>query len=105
MTEIALPAARPAVHRRHRLGYAMTFTAAALFAINGVVAKVILTSGGIEADRLTQLRTTGAFLGLAAVLVFVAPRTLLPTRRELPMLVFYGICGFALVQWLYFLAI
>lgn len=83
----------------------MTFLAAALFAVNGVVSKVILTSAGMEADRLTQLRTTGAFIGLAAVLVFAAPRRLIPSRRELPMLVFYGICGFALVQWLYFLAI
>jgi drug/metabolite transporter (DMT)-like permease len=105
VTEIALPAPRAAAHRRPRLGYAMTFTAAALFAFNGVVSKVILTSAGIEADRLTQLRTTGAFIGLAGILVVAAPRRLLPTRRELPMLVFYGICGFALVQWLYFLAI
>jgi drug/metabolite transporter (DMT)-like permease len=83
----------------------MTFAAAALFAFNGAVSKVVLTSGGIDAERLTQLRTTGAFLGLAAALAIVAPRRLLPTRRELPMLVFYGICGFALVQWFYFLAI
>jgi drug/metabolite transporter (DMT)-like permease len=83
----------------------MTLAAAALFAFNGVVSKVILTSGGIDAERLTQLRSTGAFLGLAAALAIVAPERLRPTRRELPLLVFFGICGFALVQWFFFLAI
>lgn len=105
MTEIALSAPRSALRRRPRLGYAMTFAAAALFAFNGVVSKVILTSGGIDAERLTQLRSTGAFLGLAAVLAVTAPRLLLPARSELPLLLFYGICGFAFVQWFYFLAI
>jgi drug/metabolite transporter (DMT)-like permease len=83
----------------------MTLAAAALFAFNGVVSKVILTSSGIDAERLTQLRSTGAFLGLAAAIAIVAPERLRPTRRELPLLLFFGICGFALVQWFYFLAI
>jgi drug/metabolite transporter (DMT)-like permease len=105
VVEVALPAPRAATRRRPRLGYAMTLAAAALFACNGVVSKVILTSGGIDAERLTQLRSTGAFLGLAAALAIVAPARLVPTRRELPLLLFFGICGFALVQWFYFLAI
>jgi drug/metabolite transporter (DMT)-like permease len=83
----------------------MTLTAAALFGVNGAVSKVILTSGEIDAQRLTQLRSTGAFLCLAAALAIVAPTRLHVTRRQLPFLAFYGICGLAFVQWLYFLAI
>src|ERR687884_442159 len=51
----------------------MVAVAATLFAINGVVSKVILASG--------------------------------VRARELPFLAFFGICGLAFVQWLYFLAI
>jgi drug/metabolite transporter (DMT)-like permease len=105
VSELVLPAPPAAARRHPRVGFAMTFAAAALFAFNGVVSKVILTSGGIGAERLTQLRCTGAFIGLGAVLALAAPRRLRPSRQELPLLVFYGVCGFALVQWLYFLAI
>ncbi|HEU0337023.1 MAG TPA: EamA family transporter [Gaiellaceae bacterium] len=107
MAEIVevLPGARAPAGRRHRLGYAMVLVAAALFAINGVVSKVILAGGEIDPKRLTELRSTGAFLGLAVVLLAFAPSRLRVSREELPLLVFYGICGFALVQWSYFVAI
>ncbi|MBC7463053.1 MAG: EamA family transporter [Actinobacteria bacterium] len=77
---------------------------AALFALNGVVSKLVLESG-LSAWRLTQVRCTGAFLIL---LLFVAARKgveLKPTRAELPWLAAYGIVGFALVQVGYFIAI
>ena len=83
----------------------MVTTAAALFAINGTVSKVILTQSGITSVRLTELRATGAFLGLAAVLAVTAPGRLRVARDELALLVFYGIVGFALVQWLYLVSI
>ena len=76
MTELALHGARPAGVPRPRLGYAMVTAASALFAVNGTVSKVILTEGGISNLRLTELRATGAFAGLAA---FVAPRRSAPT--------------------------
>ncbi len=82
----------------------MTLTAASLFAVNGAVAKVILASG-ITPLRLTEFRATFAFVGLALVLVVLAPGRLRLSRQEVPFLVFYGICGFALVQWLYLVAI
>ena len=63
------------------------------------------TGGEIDPKRLTELRSTGAFLGLAVVLLAFAPSRLRVSREELPLLVFYGICGFALVQWSYFVAI
>ena len=105
MTELTLHGARPAGVPRPRLGYAMVTGASALFAVNGTVSKVILTEGGISNLRLTELRATGAFAGLAAFVLLAAPRRLRVARDELPLLVVYGIVGFALVQWLYLVAI
>ncbi len=105
MTEIVLHDTGFAVRRRPRLGYLLVTASAALFAVNGTVSKIILTSGGMTSLRLTELRATGAFLGLAAFIALTAPRLLVVRRDEVRLLVFYGIVGFALVQWLYFVAI
>ena len=105
MTEITLHGARPAGAPHPRLGYAMVTAASALFAVNGTVSKIILTESGISNLRLTELRATGAFLGLAAFVLATTPGRLRVTRDEVPLLVFYGIVGFALVQWLYLVAI
>ncbi len=83
----------------------MTLCAAVVFAANGAVSKVALQASDLSALRWTQLRSTGAFLGLALVLGLVARERLRVRRSELPSLAFYGICGFALVQWFYFVAI
>lgn len=91
--------------RHPRLGYGMAFTAATLWAVNGVISKVIIESGGIAAPRLTEVRTTGAFLILAAALVLVRPESLRVRRSELPMLLTFGVLGLAFVQWFYFEAI
>ena len=105
MTEIVLHGARPAGPPHPRLGYVMVAAASALFAVNGSVSKVILTSSGMPSLRLTELRATGAFVGLAAFLLLTAPGRLRVARDEVALLVFYGIVGFALVQWLYLVAI
>jgi drug/metabolite transporter (DMT)-like permease len=106
MTEVGLPSARVARERGHsRLGYAMLVASASFFAVNGAVMKVILTTGAMSNLRLTQLRATGAFVCLALVLLAVAPARLRITRSELGLLLFYGVAGFALVQWLYLVAI
>ena len=83
----------------------MAVAAAALFAVNGTVSKVILTGGGLTTLRLTELRATGAFLALVAFLLLTRPHRLRVGRDEVPLLLLYGIVGFALVQWLYFVAI
>jgi drug/metabolite transporter (DMT)-like permease len=83
----------------------MVTAASTLFAINGTVSKLILTGSEITSLRLTELRATGAFVGLAAFLLATAPRLLRVAREEVALLVFYGIVGFALVQWLYLVAI
>jgi drug/metabolite transporter (DMT)-like permease len=82
----------------------MAAGAATLWALNGVVSKVIL-AGGISAVRLAQVRSTGAFVGLVLIVLATAPSRLRATRRELPHLAAFGICGLAFVQWFYFLAI
>ena len=84
----------------------MTIVAATMFAVNGAVAKIGLDASGIGTLRWTELRSTGGFLGLALGLALVAPQRLrIGSRRELGRLAFYGIVGFAVVQWLYFVAI
>lgn len=93
------------IDRRAGLGYLMTVSAATLFAVNGAVSKVALTGSDISAMRYTELRTTGAFVGIALGLLLLAPERLRVEKRELPFLAFYGIASFALVQWLYFVAI
>jgi drug/metabolite transporter (DMT)-like permease len=105
VTEIVLHDEPYAARRHPRLGYAMATAAAALFAVNGTVSKIVLTSSGMTSLRLTELRATGAFLGLAAFLALTAPHLLRVRRSELRLLAFYGVVGFALVQWLYFVAI
>jgi drug/metabolite transporter (DMT)-like permease len=100
----SIPGVRGRADRRPLVGYAMVVGAAALFAFNGTVSKVVLVSG-LPAQRLTELRSAGAFLALAALLLAFAPRTLRLTRREIPFLLFYGIAGFAFVQFFYFVAL
>ena len=90
--------------RRPALGYAMVATAATLWALNGVVSKVILTTD-LSSLRLSEVRSTGALVGLAVALAIVRPETLRIRRDELLRLVVFGVCGLALVQWFYFFAI
>ena len=90
--------------RRTTLGYAMVATAAALFAVNGSVSKVVLDSK-LSSLELAQLRATCAAVGLLAFLLIFARPTLRLSRRELLFLIAFGVVGIALVQWLYFVAI
>jgi drug/metabolite transporter (DMT)-like permease len=91
--------------RRTGLGYSMALVAAVLFAVNGTVSKIALTGSKLTAVDYTQLRTTGAFVGLALGLVVLARKRLRISKHDLPFLAFYGIFSFAVVQWLYFVAI
>ena len=104
MAEVAyIPGEEPR-DRRPLLGYAMVTTAALLFALNGTVSKVVLSSG-IDSLELTQVRATGAFVGFAAALALLDRPSLRVTRKELPFLVVFGVAGVAMVQWLYFVSI
>ena len=91
--------------QRAGTGYAMALGGAALFAVNGTVSKVALTGSDLTAVDYTQIRTAGGFLGLFLALAVFARRKLRITRHDIPFFVFYGMFSFALVQWLYFVAI
>ena len=104
MAEPLAPLPGGGAERRPLLGYTMVWIAAVLFAVNGTVAKVVLTSG-ISSLELTQVRSTGAFVGFALVLLAFRPASLRVGLRELPFLVAFGVTGVAFVQWLYFVSI
>jgi len=103
MSEAPLPV-EPAARRRPRLGYVLAASAASLWAVNGTVSKVILASG-ISSLRLSQVRTTGAFVAFVLVVLATAPGRLRARLGELGYLALFGVGGLAFVQWLYFLAI
>jgi drug/metabolite transporter (DMT)-like permease len=94
----------PAEHPHPLLGYAMVWTAATLFAVNGTVSKVVLASG-ISPVELTEIRSLGAFAGFALVLALRRPQALRVGRRELAFLALFGVTGLAFVQWFYFVSI
>ena len=93
-----MPNARPGV------GYLLTVSAAAIFAVNGTVSTLALQAG-IPATRLTALRCTGAALVLVGVLAVAAPGRLRIHRRDLPLVAVFGVVGIALTQFLYYVAI
>jgi drug/metabolite transporter (DMT)-like permease len=99
-----LPSEEGHYDERPGLGYLMVAVAACLFAVNGTVSKIVLGSG-LSSLELTQIRSTGAAVGLLAFLVAFARRRLRVGRRELLFLVVYGVTGVAFVQWLYFVAL
>lgn len=82
----------------------MAASAAVLWGVNGAVSKVILDTG-LSSERLAQVRSLGAALGLVLILILTARQRLRLTRRELVYLVAFGVGGLAFVQWFYFLAI
>jgi len=105
MADAPLPIPGAVQHdRRTGVGYAMALSAAALFAVNGTVSKVILSSG-ISSMRLTELRCAGAFLGFAAIVLATRTSALRIGRGELVFLAVFGVFGVALVQLFYFLSI
>ena len=86
-------------------GYVFVAIGATLFAVSASVVKVIEHTG-FDAQRLTQVRSTGAFVGLALVaLVTRREEAARLTRRELVSIAAFGVGGLALVQWSYFFAI
>lgn len=90
--------------RSTRLGYLLAAAAATMWGVNGSLAKFLLQDG-VDPYRLTQLRTTLAWLLLAAGLL-VFRRDLIPVeRRDAPRLALLGVVGLAMVQAFYFFAI
>jgi drug/metabolite transporter (DMT)-like permease len=103
VSEAAFPV-EPARVRRPRIGYVLAASAALLWGVNGAVSKTILSTG-LSSERLVQVRSLGAAVGLVAILAVRIPSRLRLTRHDVPHLVAFGIVGLAFVQWFYFLAI
>lgn len=103
-TTAAAATAEPARVRHPARGYAYIVLGVALFAVNGTVSKVLLTTG-ISAPRLTELRCAGAVVGLGLLVLAVEPGRLRLKRSELPLLASYGVLGVALTQCFYFISI
>jgi drug/metabolite transporter (DMT)-like permease len=85
-------------------GYLLAATAAALFSLNGIWARYLLDDG-VDAARLSQLRSAGAWLILLAVLAATRADLLRVDRRMLPGLALLGVVGLAGVHATFFLAI
>jgi drug/metabolite transporter (DMT)-like permease len=90
--------------RRPRLGYLLAATAAALFALNGILARFLLDDG-VSATHLSQLRSAVSFVLLAGALALANPQRLRVATADVPRLAWLGIAGLALVHATYFLAI
>lgn len=87
-----------------RTGVILALAAAFFFATNATVSKSLLLSG-IEATRLAQLRSTGAFLAFALIVVLTNPSAFRIRRHEWPALLAFGILGIGATQFMYFIAI
>jgi drug/metabolite transporter (DMT)-like permease len=85
-------------------GYALAVFGAAMFAMNGVMARFLLDDG-VGPARLSQLRSAGALLVMLLVLLPARRDLLRVERADLPALAFVGIVGLAAVHATYFVAI
>ncbi|MDX6411142.1 MAG: hypothetical protein QOE91_658 [Gaiellaceae bacterium] len=104
MVEPLLRAPEVETDRKTLRGYLMVSVAAVLFAVNGAVSKVILTTG-LSSPRLSEVRSTGAFALLLVGILVLRPQLLRVGRRELVLLAVFGVAGLVSVQLFYFLAI
>ena len=108
MAEAPVHSAPPEEARAERpfLGYALVWSAVALWSLNATVSKVVLESAGLSALRLSQVRTTGSAILLLAAVAIWRPRSLrISSVRDLAFLAVFGIAGLAFVQLFYFIAI
>jgi drug/metabolite transporter (DMT)-like permease len=95
---------RPPRERRPAVGYACAVAAATMWSLNGSISRELLDDG-LPAERLSELRSFGSLVLLAAALALFRPRLLRVRRSELPALAFLGVAGLALVHVTYFVAI
>jgi drug/metabolite transporter (DMT)-like permease len=98
------PAPSRTAERRPARGYLLAATGAALFSLNGIWARYLLDDG-LDAARLSQLRSAGSWLLLLAALAIARPDLLRVDRDLLPGLALLGVVGLAGVHATYFLAI
>ena len=88
-------------NRRHEI---YLLLGSLFFAMSSIPAKLAMEAG-LSAWRLTQIRTIGAFLILFLYVYAKNKNSLRIKRKELPILISFGVFGFAAVNLLYLLAI
>jgi drug/metabolite transporter (DMT)-like permease len=91
--------------RRPALGYVLVLLAVSFLAVNATVAKVMIESGGVSALRLSEVRVTGAAVLFFAGVALIRPARLRLGWRDAGFLAVFGVCGLALAQLFYFVAI
>ena len=88
---------------RHK-GEVFLVIGAIAFALNGIVAKMVMQNGLTE-WRMLQVRTGGAFVLLLTYVLLTNYKSLRVKLNEWPLLIAYSFIGYALVQFGYFVAI
>ena len=96
--------AAPQRDRHLARGYALAAAAAAMWALNGSMARYLLDDG-VGPFELSELRSLGSWLILLVALGVTRPQLLRVRRDELPSLAFLGVAGLAAVHATYFAAI
>jgi drug/metabolite transporter (DMT)-like permease len=96
---------RPLARGRPLVGYAIMVVGTLLGGVNATVGKVTIVSGGVSAVRFAEFRAAGAAVLLLAGLALLRRRAMLPSRRQLPFLLLFGVFGLAVAQSSYFLSI
>ena len=87
---------------KHR-GEALLVLGSLFFSFNGVVVTLVLKH--MSMFRLAEVRALGAFTLLFLITFIQDRKSLRADKREIPVLIFYGIFGYAMVQLGYFVGI
>jgi len=87
-------------NRRPAVGITAVSFAALMFGFNASTVKIILGTE-ISPEQLVLFRATITALMAGLVLLFTNRKAFKVTMKELPVLIFYGIFGIALMQWSY----
>lgn len=87
---------------KHR-GELYVILGALFYSLNGVIVTLVLDH--MTTFRLAQIRALGAFFLLFLITLIQDRKSLKAERREIPILVIYGVIGYAMVQLGYFIGI
>ncbi len=92
---------KKAHEKNAKLGYSLYLVAAACWALNGTVSKVVLLEVG-DPLRVSQFRGTGTAIILTIFVALTNRKAFRIKPKEALLLAGYGIIGVAMCQWFYF---
>lgn len=92
---------KKAHEKNAKLGYSLYLVAAACWALNGTVSKVVLLEVG-DPLRVSQFRGTGTAIILIIFVALTNRKAFRIKPKEALLLAGYGIIGVAMCQWFYF---